>query len=56
MSKILIIGGGVSGLSAGIYARLCGDEAIICEKHMIAGGNLTGWIAANTISTTASTG
>lgn len=43
MSKILIIGGGVSGLSAGIYARLCGDEAIICEKHMIAGGNLTGW-------------
>ena len=43
MSKILIIGGGVSGLSAGIYAELCGHEAVICEKHFVAGGNLTGW-------------
>ena len=43
MSKILIIGGGVSGLSAGIYAQLQGYEAIICERHNIAGGNLTGW-------------
>lgn len=43
MAKILIIGGGVSGLSAGIYARLTGNEAVICEKHVIAGGNLTGW-------------
>jgi len=43
MSKILIIGGGVSGLSAGIYARLHGHEAIICERHSVPGGNLTGW-------------
>ena len=43
MAKILIIGGGVSGLSAGIYARLHGHEAIVCERHSIAGGNLTGW-------------
>ncbi|MBO5305202.1 MAG: NAD(P)/FAD-dependent oxidoreductase [Clostridia bacterium] len=43
MAKILIIGGGVSGLSAGIYARLKGHEAIVCERHAIAGGNLTGW-------------
>ena len=43
MSRILIVGGGVSGLSAGIYAELCGNEAIICEKHLVAGGNLTGW-------------
>ena len=43
MAKIVIIGGGVSGLSAGIYARLKGHRAIVCEKHFIPGGNLTGW-------------
>lgn len=43
MAKILIIGGGVSGLSAGIYARLHGHEAVVCERHSVAGGNLTGW-------------
>ena len=43
MAKILIIGGGVGGLSAGIYARLNGHDAIVCEKHFVAGGNLTGW-------------
>lgn len=43
MAKILIIGGGVAGLSAGIYARLSGHKAIVCEKHYIPGGNLTGW-------------
>lgn len=43
MAKIIIVGGGVAGLSAGIYARLAGHEADIYEKHIIAGGNLTGW-------------
>lgn len=43
MAKILIIGGGVGGLSAGIYASLCGHNAIVCESHFIPGGNLTGW-------------
>ena len=43
MTKILIIGGGVSGLSAGIYSLLTGNQAIICEKHTVSGGNLTGW-------------
>ncbi len=43
MAKILIIGGGVSGLSAGIFAQLHGHRAILCEKHDIPGGNLTGW-------------
>ena len=43
MAKILIIGGGVAGLSAGIYARKHGHQAIVCERHFIAGGNLTGW-------------
>ena len=43
MAKILIVGGGVAGLSAGIYAQLNGHKATICEKHSVAGGNLTGW-------------
>ena len=43
MAKIVIIGGGVSGLSAGIYARLHGHRAIVCERHFVPGGNLTGW-------------
>ena len=43
MAKIVIIGGGVSGLSAGIYARKFGLEATVCERHKTLGGNLTGW-------------
>lgn len=43
MADVLIIGGGVSGLSAGIYAQMSGHRAIICERHGRMGGNLTGW-------------
>ncbi len=43
MASIGIIGGGVSGLSAGIYALMNGHKATIYEKHSRAGGNLTGW-------------
>lgn len=43
MAKIIIIGGGVAGLSAGIYARLCGYDVTVYEAHREAGGNLTGW-------------
>lgn len=43
MAKIVIIGGGVSGLSAGIYAQLSGHQAVICERNPALGGNLTGW-------------
>jgi phytoene dehydrogenase-like protein len=43
MADILIIGGGVSGLSAGIFARLHGHTATVCERHAVPGGNLTGW-------------
>ncbi len=43
VANILIIGGGVSGLSAGIYARLHGHRATVCERHIVPGGNLTGW-------------
>ena len=43
MKRILIIGGGVAGLSAGIFARLHGFEACVFERCEVAGGNLTGW-------------
>jgi phytoene dehydrogenase-like protein len=41
--KIVIIGGGVAGLSAGIYARLNGFETEIIEMHSITGGQCTAW-------------
>lgn len=43
MGKTVIIGGGMAGLSAGIYTLLSGGEAVIIESHSITGGNLTGW-------------
>jgi phytoene dehydrogenase-like protein len=41
--KIVIIGGGVAGLSSGIYACLNGFDAEIIEMHTITGGQCTAW-------------
>lgn len=41
--KIIIIGGGIGGLSAGIYALKAGYEAAIYEKNHVAGGECMGW-------------
>lgn len=41
--KIVIVGGGISGLTAGVYALKTGFEAEIYEKHSIVGGECTGW-------------
>jgi len=41
--KILIIGGGIAGLSAGCYARMNGYDTEIFEMHTIAGGLCTAW-------------
>ncbi|MCR4649366.1 MAG: NAD(P)/FAD-dependent oxidoreductase [Lachnospiraceae bacterium] len=41
--KIIIIGGGIAGLTAGIYALNSGFEAEIFEKNAIAGGECIGW-------------
>lgn len=41
--KIIIIGAGLSGLTAGIYAQMAGFDAEIYEKHTIVGGECTGW-------------
>ena len=43
MKKVVIIGGGVAGLSAGIYARLNGFETEIIEMHSVTGGQCTAW-------------
>lgn len=41
--RIIIIGAGISGLTAGIYALKAGFEAEIYESHTVAGGLCTGW-------------
>lgn len=41
--KIVVIGGGVAGLSAGIYARLNGFDTEIIEMHSVTGGQCTAW-------------
>jgi len=41
--KVIVIGGGIAGLSAGVYAKKCGFDVTILESHTIAGGNCTSW-------------
>lgn len=43
MKKVIIIGAGISGLAAGIYARQSGFETTIYESHSIPGGASTSW-------------
>jgi len=41
--KVVIIGGGIAGLSAGIYAAGNGFDTQILEMHTVAGGQCTAW-------------
>lgn len=41
--KTVIVGGGVSGLAAGIYGQKYGMDCEIFERNPHVGGNLTGW-------------
>jgi phytoene dehydrogenase-like protein len=41
--RLLIIGGGISGLAAGCYAQMNGYETEIFEMHNLPGGLCTGW-------------
>lgn len=41
--KIIIIGGGIAGLSTGVYGRINGYEVTIFEKHSKPGGLCTSW-------------
>jgi len=43
MKKIVIIGGGIAGLSAGCYAMMNGYDAQIFEMHTLPGGVCTAW-------------
>lgn len=41
--KIVIVGGGVAGLSAGIFGQRAGFDTVIYEKNTVAGGSCSGW-------------
>ncbi len=41
--KVVVIGGGVAGLTAGTYALLSGFDVEIYEKNAIPGGECVGW-------------
>jgi phytoene dehydrogenase-like protein len=43
MSSILVIGGGIAGLSAGCYARMNGYDVTVLEMHDQPGGLCTAW-------------
>jgi len=41
--KIVIVGGGIAGLCAAVYARKCGYQAEVLEMHDVAGGLAANW-------------
>jgi len=41
--KIVIVGGGIAGLCAGVYARKCGYDVEVLEMSQNAGGLATSW-------------
>lgn len=43
MKSMVIIGGGIAGLTAGIFAQKNGFSSIILEKNPVPGGECTGW-------------
>jgi phytoene dehydrogenase-like protein len=42
-AKLLVIGGGIAGLCAAVYARRCGYEVELLEQHDSPGGLATSW-------------
>jgi len=49
MKKVIIIGGGIAGLSAGCYSQMNGFQSEIYEMHDVPGGLCTGWHRKNFI-------
>ncbi|MBO7452468.1 MAG: NAD(P)/FAD-dependent oxidoreductase [Clostridiales bacterium] len=43
MKKVIIVGGGISGMAAGIILQNSGFETEIYEKNAVPGGELSGW-------------
>ena len=42
-THVIIIGAGVAGLTAGIYAKRSGFDVTLIEQHSISGGMCTAW-------------
>lgn len=45
--KVIIVGAGIAGLAAGVYAQKSGFDTLILEKHIISGGLCTSWVRKN---------
>lgn len=43
MARVIIIGGGIAGLTAGIYAQRAGLQSTVYERHTLAGGLCSYW-------------
>lgn len=43
MKRVIIIGGGVSGLTTAIYLKNCGYDTVVLEKNAVVGGACIGW-------------
>ena len=43
MSKVVIVGGGIAGMTTGILLQKAGYQTEIFEKNKIVGGQCTGW-------------
>ncbi len=43
MGNVIIVGAGIAGLAAGIYAQRSGFDAVIYESHSLPGGASTSW-------------
>jgi len=43
MKKIVVVGAGIAGLSAAIYAKRSGFDVTLIEQHSVAGGTCTSW-------------
>ncbi|MEU9993878.1 NAD(P)/FAD-dependent oxidoreductase [Streptomyces sp. NPDC050848] len=41
--RVIVIGGGIGGLSTGVYAQMSGAETRIFERHVLPGGCCTAW-------------
>ncbi|MFD3943867.1 phytoene desaturase family protein [Streptomyces sp. NPDC058579] len=41
--RVIIIGGGIGGLSTGVYSQMSGAETRIFERHVLPGGCCTAW-------------
>jgi len=41
--KVIIVGAGIAGLTAAVYAKRSGFDVTLIEQHSIVGGMCTSW-------------